>query len=316
MIRLSTGQQTQSPRLDALRSWLLRTIPCFPDTAEVREELAALSPYSLVAAYMNWVDRFIPPRPRRVMVWDGFWTRNNPRSRSDDLNRIIETCRTGGDLTPYLSRRIHTQGFTTRNGKRGIKWADGRAGDKDLAINAYEVHHLHLRPANSQGRHPGGDKTLLYVGVSRTEMLLLMLGDHNSFNDGTLHQAVSEHRLIAGHDLKGILPPRYPFSSREGAGMLRHGLSTHGTIGERLVLAGLISIAGTGPQHTRHADRIGLLLEEWDRRLESVAGREAIREEAAVELSSGPFEWFFWYGDFGLFDQGTEKAYCLVPWRR
>lgn len=304
-------------RLFEFHQWLLRKIPCYPDTAEVRNELATLRPDALVSAYMNWIDRYIPPRPRKVMVWDGFWTRNNPLARSEDLNAIIGASRSGEDLTPYLSHRIHTRGFTTRNGKRGIKWADGNSGDKDLALNAYDVHHLHFRPTNPRGRQIESDKALLYVGISRSEMLLLMLGDHNSFNDGTLHQAVSEHRLIAGYDLKGVVAPRQPPSHRESNTLLRHGVAAPGVVGEALVVAGIVSTAGTSIRHTFHADHIGRLLEDWDPRLDFAAGREAIRDKTSITLSEGgPYQWRFWHGDFGLVDHGSEAAYCLVPWRR
>ena len=69
-------------------------------------------------------------------------------------------------------------------------------------MNAFGTHHLHLTPKRSQ--------ELLYVIFSRNDAFLVMLGDNDSFDDGTLAQAISEARAGTVHELRGILGAASP----------------------------------------------------------------------------------------------------------
>jgi hypothetical protein len=250
------------------------------------------------------------------MVWDGFWTRNASLQHQAALNVIADIVREGGDLTPYLSSSVHTHGFTSSAARRGIAWQDSQ-GHKDLALNSYDVHHLHLKPCKAGGKRSGGSQPLLYVGVSRDELLLLMLGDHNSFNDGSLHAAVCEHRAQSGFDIKGIAGFSQPISDKEAVKMSRYGIAAGSQTGNKFVVAGLMSSAGTAYVHQRRADEIYELAEDWEPKLDDPALRQGIAETYSIQLSKqGKLKWYFNHADFGIHDCETRKSYTLLPWRR
>ena len=111
-------------------------------------------------------------------------TRNIFEAHRKAIYDLAEKIEAGQDLTPFLSDRVHRYGYVglkTRTGKkrRGPEWED-----KDYALNAYETHHLHLDTK--------GTEELLYVRFSRDGAFFVMLGNHDSFDDGTLAQAVAE----------------------------------------------------------------------------------------------------------------------------
>ena len=53
-----------------------------------------------------------------------------------------------------------------------------------------------------------------------------MLGDHKSFDDGTLAQAVAECRVGTSYELKGVLGPEHPRPMHEQNNLQRHGITT------------------------------------------------------------------------------------------
>lgn len=56
-----------SPRLEQLRSDLVRRIPC--ETAAARQELQGKHLTDVLIAYLTWQARLIRPRPRDVVIW-------------------------------------------------------------------------------------------------------------------------------------------------------------------------------------------------------------------------------------------------------
>ena len=144
-----------SPRLRRFRDQLAELIPCDP---EVRADLEQMGLPEFLLRYVNWRDRYVEPRARRVMVWDGFWQHGSPQFHLvavTELAKRIESC---ADLKPYLSDRIDRFGYgrATRQHQRpfAVEWED-----KDYVLNAFGVHHLHLTPQ--------GTDELLYVSFSR-----------------------------------------------------------------------------------------------------------------------------------------------------
>jgi hypothetical protein len=285
-----------------------------PDTEEARQALYKIRTADLISIYINWVDRFIPPRPRTPMVWGGFWTRNSPRQYANEIDQIIEIARHGRDLTPYLSSRVHTHGFVARNSdKTGIDWRD-----KDLALNAYNVHHLHLTPVGSTGKRKGDSDKLLYVGVSRNELLLLMVGDHKSFNDGTLTDAVLEYRAQSGNltmqGVAGLSDDREP---QECQKLARHGISSASMVNGVAVMGAMISLAGTSIDHTRYSDECCEVIESIEEVIDDRSRLLDILNLDDGDLPPKPvWEWRFAYADLHLVDTQSKSILRVCRWRR
>ena len=127
------------------------------------------------------------------------------------MNDLIKKIERGDNLTPFLSDRIHHFGYVRptalQNKKRRglVEWED-----KDYALNAFETHHLHLSPK--------GTKELLYVIFSRDLAFLVMVGDHKSFDDGTLAEAIADAKVGTSHELKGLLGPMLPVPRKSRTG--------------------------------------------------------------------------------------------------
>ena len=59
----------ERPRLRRFRDTVAGMIPCAPD--DVRADLYKVGPHELIACYLNWADRYVPPRQRNVVTWEG-----------------------------------------------------------------------------------------------------------------------------------------------------------------------------------------------------------------------------------------------------
>jgi hypothetical protein len=219
-----------------------------------------MSRWELLSRYINWADRFVAPRPRRVVTWDGFHRHGTATAHWDAVSALAAEIEAGNDLTPYLSDKLNRSGYVPakddrKKRPRGLEWAD-----KDYALNAYEMHHLHLNPA--------GSEELLYVSFSRNDAFFLMVGDHKSFDDGSLAQAIAESRVGTSYELNGVVAPRQRRTMNEYNQLQRRGWSTFFPIGGRAVMGATLSTAGTSWLHTKHAQRLLRVIQKVDAQID------------------------------------------------
>jgi hypothetical protein len=241
----------QRPRLVELKASIAATIPC---ERGMRADLESMSLPQLLIRYIGWRDRFVPQRPRKVVTWGRFL--NDPRSVAcwDGVLQMRERVAAGENLTPFLSKDITKFGYVRpkveKDGKhRGVEWRD-----KDYALNAHGVHHLHLSDKIRSNGWSRRTEELLYVSFDRASAFFIMVGDHNSFDDGTLAQAVAEMRAAAGDEIKGLMPDASTPEARNR--LQRRGMTTVVPVGDKIVIGAFLSAAGTSLYHTRHAAAI------------------------------------------------------------
>ena len=272
---------------------------------------------ALLHIYMNWQDRFIPPRPREVGFWNGFWRHGLGNDLIPAALRLQRRIAAGEDLTPFLSRDIKRYGYvrprTDNNGKRrGIDW-----GDKDYALNAYDVHHLHLGEPRKAGGQVKRTDELMYALFSRHHAMILMVGDHRSFDDGTLAQAIAEARAEAGEELKGILPGNPAFTHDERNRLQRNGISTHVSVGNKVVIGAFLTSAGGSLYHTRHADEMILTIEHIEPLLDDDSTARKWFNDANIPYPNEPkFSWMLQYCDLGVYEHTSPAFFSLLRWRR
>ena len=304
------------PRVMRLKNFVARTIPC-PDD-DTKKELAELHLNELMIRYMTWVDRLIPLRPRKVEFTKAFWSRQFSSEQLAAVRQIQRASEAGDSLMPFLSRSVLTHGYTERRkeGKRGIAWADGKRGYKDLALNAFDAHHLHLTAMNADGSRSGGSRDLLFVKVSRTILRMLLLGDHNSFNDGSLLRVVAEDNYGTGTMRLG-LPAGEGFPLPERQRLARAGLSVPENVNGETVMTGMMASDGSSTFHVFHCSRVLSAMRDWDRSLDSIEGRITLSEKLGVDISGWhAADWWLWYGDLCLRNNGEGRAIAVVEWRR
>jgi hypothetical protein len=272
---------------------------------------------SLLVQYMNWADRFVPPRPRKVFAWETFTRWGNGSRHLAAVSELKTRIIAGEDLRPFLSEQITQYGYVQskigKDGKkRGPEW-----GDKDYALNAYGVHHLHLgrkiRPDGWSER----TKELLYVTFDRKHAGFLMVGNHASFDDGSLGQALAEAQVAAGGAIKGIIGPARVFTPKERNLLHRHGISTFAQVGDKTVMSGMLSSAGTSIHHTSHAQRIMRMLEFYEPLLDDPMTSQAWFEAASRTQPTAPeLSWRLHYGDLGVYEAKTRAFFLILGWCR
>lgn len=192
----------EPPRIKKFRVELAKSIPSFPNNSVTSRELLKKSLGSLLIDYTNWIVRLVVPKPRVIVVEsaasdDPRWSQNLPR-----IQTILKLAETGGDLSPYLSQRAFTRGFTpkaARTGEVSERWAD-----KDMVLNTMGYHHVHLEPLPERSRE------VLFVEVGREVFTVIGLFDHSVFDtqqDGELSE--ERQRLWKIHQarsLRGVKP--------------------------------------------------------------------------------------------------------------
>jgi hypothetical protein len=297
----------ERPRLRRFRETLAELIPCDPEDARV--ELRKMGLHELLGRYVNWKDRYVAPRPRRVVSWEGFLRHGSPQPHLEAVRDLVKKIEAGDDLTPFLSNRIRRFGYvrpeTQQNNKPpGLEW-----GDKDYALNCFETHRLHLTPK--------GTNELLYVIFSRDTAFLVMVGDHKSFDDGTLARAIAEARVGTPLQINGILGPALARGMSDQNKLQRHGFSTVFQVGKQTVLGALLSTAGTSPLHTRHADRMIDLMTRLDPQLDAPGfGRELFDRNSLAYPTTPAFDWTMQFCDLGLIETTTSTGFTMREWRR
>ena len=297
-------------RVTQLHQEIIAAIPC--EKKKYRADLAALGIGAAATVYVNWADRFVPKRPRQVVYLDGFWASDAAWRLRDAVREIERKVASGADLTGHLSSQVDFKGFApSRYDNNGLlitsKWRD-----KDFALNAYNVHHLHLK------ERPGRTKELLFVEFSRDIAVFVMVGDHDSFDGPELEGRILEARARNGHELIGILPATSGgYSAAERNELARAGISTVAVVDGKVVIAASVSTAGTSDYTSVHAGRILKAIASLDGKFDDAAWIEQLFSGSGVAKPDEPkLEWLLNYTNLLLIERSARTAFPIVEGRR
>jgi hypothetical protein len=265
---------------------------------------------------MNWRDRFIRPQARAVYTWEGFLKHGDAKTYLEKISKLIRRIAAGEDLTPYLSDRIMKFGYVSRGASdrrpKGIEWSD-----KDYVLNAFEAHHLHLGQLSGARDWSPRTSALLFVIFGRDSARFLMVGNHDSFDDGTLAEAVAEARLGAGLEMGGCLPPKPALTATGRRSLERRGIATSLQVGDKAVMGALLTTAGTSILHTYYTQRMMQVIEAMEPALDRP---ETLRDWFAQQGWSSPSEtrlrWCLNYCDLGVVEEMSGVFFSLLKWRR
>lgn len=170
----------ESKSLKKFKSTLIKAIPFFPNDKKTKDVLMNQSISSVMFHYVHWVSRFIPKRPRKVFI-ENYATNDQRWSDLDGvINNFISKVKSGEDLTPYLSLKVHRKGYTPvdriRNGDTD-RW-----DDKDFLLNAMGFHHFHLGLEMDSNGISDRTNEVLFAKVTRNEFHIVALFDHSVFD--------------------------------------------------------------------------------------------------------------------------------------
>jgi hypothetical protein len=144
---------------------------------------------------------------------------------------------------------------------------------------------------------------------------MLMVGDHKSFNDGTLHEAVINARAAASRlELAGLTGPYDPSEVvTEDVGLARRGISTVGFKDGRAFIGASLSTAGTSPFHSAHAGRIVRAVQEWDPKLDDALHWRGLFEKAKQPApASAEWSWHLEYTELSAIENNSKTKFIIV----
>ena len=150
--------------------------------------------------------------------------------------------RRGDDLEEHLSPNIAGNGFALPTKRR--RWEPIR----DMALNAFGTHHLHLVP--------GGGDALVFIGFGREDARFVMVGNHRSFDDGTLADAIAHFLAETGQTSAALKPPEDPTTPRDQMRLARRGVSSLGTANGKVTPGPFIMTNGDAVRTWRCADHM------------------------------------------------------------
>lgn len=153
----------------------------------------------IIVSYMNWKRRFISKKNRKVIYSKDLL--NNPKYKiyNKSIDKIAHKFKIGADLTPFLSKGIVDNPYEKNSRK-----------DKDIFLNAFGIHHLHLLNSYESKEKSGINfikrhNDLLYVFIKEDKVYFLDIDIHN-FGNMNLFRIIKNNweDLISQYELKGI----------------------------------------------------------------------------------------------------------------
>ena len=182
----------ESKTIKKFKNDLIKTMPYFPNTKEVKEELENQALSSVLFHYLNWAVRLIPTRKRKVAIksyikMDSRW----PEYEQDVFNILIKAS-LGEDLTEHLSNKVFSKGYTPKGKIREQKngWLD-----KDQILNTKGFYHLHMKSGKSNKNN-----IVLFAQITREEFTAVALFDHSVFEATALELPPERKRMLRIYD--------------------------------------------------------------------------------------------------------------------
>lgn len=215
-------------RIDKFRNALAKEIPIFPNKKPVRQELIDMKLQDLLVAYMAWRLRFVRAAKRTIVTEQSATNDMRWKKQKSGIDFLLQKVQRGEDLTPHLSRRAITKGYTPKNcsanNKRPVCWED-----KDYLLNVTSCHHFHLGTTIEKAGHVTPTNDVLFAVVSRDLFRIVGIFNHEVFDDETTDTMPSEReRLWKLHDsiIHEGIPAGTIFS---GGGFGNKGMMMDGT---------------------------------------------------------------------------------------
>lgn len=155
-----------------------------------RDNLESKKLGEIINQYLAWQARLIRPRKREVVIWPEVAASPYYPSYANEIADLEARFKSGDDLNPYLSNQVRTHAYaaslppptTTLTTE---EWVKRHWRGKDRMRVTVDAHHLHLGGMQADGKVARSDP-LLFVAVTRERAFFLTIGDHNSFDDGTV----------------------------------------------------------------------------------------------------------------------------------
>jgi hypothetical protein len=297
-VRKDAWKDGLPPRVEGLRRSIATTIPCWPDTPDVRNDLTEKSIHSLMLLYITWVDRFIPPRPRKVQFSEAFWTGKAAQDHETAIKLIASKVEAGDSVVDHLSKRVHTHGYVRDNPKRKDGTFKKQWKHRDLQLAASDIHHLHIYPEDR------AKDLLLFVKVERDILLFMGTGRHDDIRSGKVIEEGYRHKYSDG--IFHALDVRSVFGSAENRELIQAGVSTMLVSQHGVHMGSAVTTSGDALHYRTHASELVRILYVSEECLRDDKFVDGLFENAQLEKPQHPeFHWHLNWGDLLLYEVYT-----------
>ena len=264
--------------------------------------------------YLNWAHRFVPMRKRVVEFVPGFWDSSVAQSCGGNILDLVGRIERGEDLTRFLSDLIHQRGYVPNNVRESLPAHVRRWRDKDFALNALGVHHLHVsHPPSSAGPVPKG-KEIIFVEFVPNYARFVLAGTHDDFHSERLVTAVARMRALMGFTFKGISlrEPTTPLSDLMP--LATHGLSFSTQVDGQVVPLSMISSDGTSTFLMDQFMKIQRTLSHVEPKVDEPDWLRALYEYMRLPMPTlHSFEWVLDCTALHLREQRSGTVFNVVP---
>jgi len=233
-------------------------------------------------------------RPRTVIGRNRLNIDNRSISLKPNLDTFFKGVEQGADLTPYLSLKAISQGYSPDayiNGPNVDKWSD-----KDFILNVMGLHHFHLGLNKESRGHMNRTNEVLFAYVTRDEFEVLGLFNHEVFEHKDDNIMTAERERLWGiyteRNFQNI-PPAQSGQSFIG-GLAGPGI----TLGGQPLL-----IVSAAQRHMR-------IMMEYDHKLDDRCFVETLYQPHS-QPDRTKFKWCYNHLDFGIFEARQKQFFVI-----
>lgn len=282
------SQKIESKRERAFKLQVASAIPRFPNNKDTLEKLKAMAMPTLLIHYLNWSMRFVPPRPRQVVIEPTATNDARWRTLKSGVDFLLEKVRKGEDLTPHLSLEPHTRGYTPGDPKSD-RWED-----KDFLLNVMGYHHFHLGTSLEPKGFITRTDEVVFARVTRTTFTVVAILSHEAFEQPG--------------------SPAIPMSNdRKRLWQVFESHSSRGVPPGSVYIPAHIAMSGHPLHIVQTAQDYARVIKTIDPKLDDKAYVREMFESSSVALPKSPkLQWKLNYLDLGLLE---ESSRCLFVFR-
>jgi hypothetical protein len=288
------------------------TIASLPHDLNDRPTLEAKSTSELLILYLNWRNRFIPTRPRRVHCSGMLSARAqtlDPIYRNA-LDCIVAAFTQGLDLNAHLSKEVKV-GFQPTAPR--ISHRRGRRKHLDLLLNDWGIHHLHLSTDIMPDGFVRRTTPLLFAAVRTDDAYLIDILDHG--RDAWTRQYVLEVMVREWPDAnlaleaKGIATSAQPLTDTQRRNLRCNGYNASFVLGGKVYMPSTGGLMSTGVSIQTFM-RARCILEQTKLAQSEITKR--LSECRLVPRPDVDFHFAFFDDGYGFVDMLTRTAFRLA----
>jgi|GEM_PF-1845046 len=184
----------------------------------------------LIIIHSNWSQRTVSPRPRQVHYSSEIYSNQYYNDKKTVIEILKQKFLAGNSIRPYLSRGIKNI---------FIENDTSSSSDKDLMLNEWGIHHLHL----GENLEPDGfiERTpaVLFCKIMNNDVYFIDILDHGNghlpWTEKKLLEIIQANwpELMKPYEMKDVIDLSYHASNEDHHKLRRSGISTNLKIGDK-----------------------------------------------------------------------------------